>query len=162
MKTLRVQSFFPLLIASILFLLPSCWPWSAQDKHTGIVVINVLDKDLYDDCHIKGSINVTIDRIERYAQQKIYKNAVVVLYCSNYMCSTSGFSRGKLIALGFKNALVYEGGTAEWYQLGYPTEGPAKSPYLKKVLTAPEKQEHYVISAQELKKKIDEHEAQKS
>jgi len=139
-----------------LVVLPACWPAGSKkvEKQKGLVVINVLSKALYDDCHIKGSINVPFEKAEQYAQEKIDKLAQVVLYCSNFMCTSSSFVRKKLVSLGFKNVWVYEGGAAEWYQLGYPTEGPATMAYLTKKIKAPERQESYVMSAQVLKQRL--------
>lgn len=155
MKTVFSKSIFFTLLLFLLILLPACWPWGAQ-KQKGLVVINVLDKELYDDCHIKGSINVPITDIESYAQERIDNAADIVLYCSNYFCGSSSFAREKLVKLGFKSVWVYEGGTAEWFQLNYPVDGPAKSPYLSKKIMVPEHQEDFMVSAETLKKMIEE------
>ncbi len=116
-------------ITGILIWLPGCW--QKTDKKDGLVIVNVLDKELYDDCHIKGSINIPFEMIEEQAAM-IAKNADVVIYCSNYQCSTSEYAARKLQDQGFKNVSVYEGGTAEWFQEGLPVEGPHKLPYLVK------------------------------
>ena len=116
---------FGILIIS----LPGCW--QSKDKKDGLVIINVLDKELYDDCHIEGSINIPFEMIEEQAAT-IDKNAQVVIYCSNYQCSTSEYAARKLCSQGFKNVWVYEGGIAEWFQEGLPIEGPHKQAYLRK------------------------------
>jgi len=138
--------------------LPSCWPFGikkAEKIHKDFVMVNVLDKKLYDDCHITGSINVTVSEIEDYASKKIDKNAEVVFYCSNYMCSASEFARKKLVELGFAKVFVYEGGMADWYQRGYPSTGEAKSPYLKRKIKGPKELGPHEIDADGLKKKIE-------
>ena len=161
---MEIKRFFQghsLSVLSILFLvfLPACWPFTkkqeAVEKQKGLVVINVLSKKMYDDCHIVGSISVPFEQVEQYVQDTIDKDAEIVFYCSNYMCSASGFSRKKLMDLGFKNVLVYEGGTAEWAQLGYPVTGPCKLSYLKKKMEIPDGLEPGVIIAQDLKKKME-------
>ncbi len=118
-------------LIGIMVLLPGCWEKPCEEKKAGLVVINVLDKDLYEDCHIKGSINVPFEMIEEYAQQ-LDKNSEIVLYCSNYQCATSEFAAQKLRQQGFAKVSVYEGGTAEWYQLGLPVDGPHTQTYLSK------------------------------
>lgn len=161
MELKRFFQKYPVSVLSILFLifLPACWPAAEEQeeapKQKGLIVINVLSKKMYKDCHIAGSISVPFETVEKYAQENIDHDAEIVLYCSNYMCSASGFARKKLMDLGFKNVWVYEGGTAEWIQFGYPVEGPCKLSYLKKKMDAPDEQEPYVISAQELKKKME-------
>lgn len=115
-------------------LLPSCWGAKDEEKKTGLLVVSVLDKETYDDCHIKGSINVQLDQLEQFAKT-VDSEAEIVLYCTNYLCTASGYAAKKLSNLGFKHVSVYEGGTAEWYQNDLPTEGACKRPYLKQVIT---------------------------
>jgi len=129
--------------------------WRKVDnKKTGLVVLNVLSKDMYDDCHIEGSINIPMDVMSR-AKEIIDKNAEVVTYCSNYLCGASAAARKKLIEMGFKNVLVYEGGVAEWYQKGFPVKGKKLKPYLKNKVEALKKEKKdYELTAEELKAKM--------
>lgn len=122
------------LVVSSLFLLSGCGSSDnkqVQKKHTGLVVVNVLDKDLFDDCHIKGSINIPFESIEICADV-IDKDAEVVFYCSNYFCLASGQACTIAKEQGFSRVYAYEGGTAEWFLNGLPVEGPAQSSYLKR------------------------------
>jgi len=124
-------------------LLPGCWsgwqePEQANDNN--LVVINVLDQDFYNDCHIKGSVNVTLDAIEQFSTT-LDKNTEIVVYCSNYQCSTSEYAAKKLKSLGHNGVYVYEGGIAEWYQKGLPVEGPSKTAYLAKRVSEPVSQQ---------------------
>jgi len=141
----------------ILFMVSGCQREAENvTKYTGLVVINVLDKKLYDDCHIKGSISVPFEQVIEFVRKHVDKDAEIVLYCSNYMCTTSGHAAKKIAALGY-NVVVYEGGTAEWYQQGLPVEGPAKEPYLKRVIPQPEGMDTDVIhqiTSQELAHKL--------
>lgn len=126
-------------------------------KRGGLVVINVLDKEPYDDCHIKGSVNVPFTQLSAYAQNLDPETAEIVVYCSNYMCSTSGHACKQLMKMGFKHVWAYEGGTAEWYQMGLPVEGPCKNSYLTQKMTPPPHDGEStvaVITAQELAKKL--------
>ncbi len=104
-------------------------------------VINVLDKALYDDAHIKGSEQIDSHMVEKVAQNWD-KESTIVVYCANYMCSASRDIAKRLTAMGFKNTKAYEGGTAEWYQLSqkdpsYVIVGPAQEKYLKVPVKAP-------------------------
>ncbi len=154
------KSLFLLIIIGIVSFLPSCWN-SSQEKKTGLVVVNVLDKELYDDCHIKGSIHIPFDQLKD-APNIIDKNAQVVCYCSNYMCGASSAARKKLIEMGYKKVYVYEAGMAEWHQKGFPVgkNCSCKKDYLEGVIPAPEKKkEAYELTTQELKAKIDAYNA---
>lgn len=153
-----------------LFLLPSCNcsrdKASAEvktEKVSSLKVINVLDKELYDDCHIKGSVNVPFmdmdnpDRspIEDYVKD-LPKDTKLVIYCSNYMCSASGEIAKKLNGMGFKNVWAYEAGMADWFQNKLPVEGSCKEAYLTKVIAASKEQHDFkVISTEELKKMME-------
>lgn len=148
------------LIAGAMVVLPSCMfdkENTGEQKKVGLVVINVLKKELYEDCHIEGSLSVPFDQVEQQVQACVDKDAEVVIYCSNYMCSASGAACKKLQTLGFNNVCAYEAGTAEWYQQGLPTKGPGKSSYLNHKL---EPTKHNgdtnirVISTQELAQKM--------
>ncbi len=153
MNIYRSFTLSALAMFCVLCTLPGCW---GEQKKTGLVVVNVLDKPFYDDCHIKGSINIPLEDVEK-KMDTIDQNAEIVLYCSNYQCSTSEYVGQRLRANGFLNVSVYEGGTAEWYQAGLPVEGPHTQVYLSKPsrkLGQDNEQEIPVISMQELAQKM--------
>lgn len=140
-------------------LLPGCGcsQKAAAQKKQGLFVINVLDKATYDDAHIKGSVHVPFDDVAVFAADLDADNAEIVVYCSNYMCTSSDYVAKRLQALGFKKVWAYEGGMAEWYQLGLPVEGPAKLEYLSKKIEKPAEQESSTvqqITADELAHKL--------
>ena len=139
--------------------LAGCGSFESKPK---LVIINVLDKEYYDDCHIADSkqawsINVPFLEIDEYAQKNLDKESEIVLYCSNYKCSASGAAARRLAKMGFKKVYAFEGGMAEWKQLGYPTKGSCQMPYLTQVVPKPDEAEPLVISAQELHQKMQEH-----
>jgi rhodanese-related sulfurtransferase len=131
-------------------LLAGCFTKQAT-KNTGPLVINVLDKALYDDCHIPGSVRVDFDKVERYVSD-YKKDHPIVVYCSNFACMTSHFVVNKLIEKGYTQARIYAGGMADWYQAGYPVEGPAQQPYLHKKMELEDKEADRLptINTQEL------------
>lgn len=138
-------------------------------KEAGLVVVNVLDKNLYDDCHIDpqliapgkkvSSVNVSMDDLEKHAETHWDKALThIIVYCANYMCTASAESAKILKDLGYQHVWAYEGGTAEWKNLGYPVAGACTKGYLKQF----EKPEGHevpadvpAITAQELKQKIE-------
>src|SRR5579872_5509479 len=143
------------LTVTISILLASCGHKN-EVLNTDLIVLNVLDRDLYDDCHIKNSLHVPFDKVEEFSK-KIDKNTHLVIYCSNYQCSTSGYVAKKLKDLGFCNVSVYEGGMAEWFQEGLPVDGAHKCSYLYKpsrCIAHDESDEIPVISIQELAEKM--------
>lgn len=119
------------------------------------LVINVLDHQYYDECHIKGSINVPFSQLDDYAK-KLDRTIEIVVYCANYMCPMSRNAWHKLNDLGFTNVKAYEGGIREWFQLGLPVEGACKDSHLKDKTPQPPQEDKKVvtISAQELAQKL--------
>lgn len=153
--------FFGLSLASVL-LLAGCWGGNkdeatpAEEKMQPgekMLVVNVLDPELYEDAHIKGSINVPFDQLDEFLK-KTDKNTELVFYCANYACSASGASAEQAKVEGFANARAYEGGTAEWVNLGYPHDGPATQDYIHGDNPKPDHLADYAISAEELKQKM--------
>jgi len=149
-----------LVTLACLVALPGCF-WNNQETKTvsekaaQLYVVNVLSKDMYNDAHIKGSIHMDLDDLDEYAG-KWNKETPVVFYCSNYQCSASGHAAKIFKKAGFKHVYAYEGGAAEWSQLGYPMVGNQSeeiSGYLKQPVEAPEDAKHDfdVITAAELK-----------
>lgn len=115
-----------------------------------LLVINVLAKDTYADCRIKGSINVPFDHLATYAKD-LSKDQPIVVYCASYVCPVSTHAWRELHKLGFKNIWAYEGGITEWRQKKLPTEGSCKLSYLQEIYEpAQAKQDIKHISAEEL------------
>ncbi len=85
-------------------------------------VINVLDTQYYDDCRIKGSINIPAKNLESFAQS-LEKDSTIIVYCASYICHASKDAWHILDRMGFKNIYAYEGGISEWYLRHYPIEG---------------------------------------
>ena len=94
-----------------------------------LLVINVLSNEYYEDCHIQGSINIPLDQFEKNAVN-LERDKKIVIYCASYLCSASKRASKILHSMGFRNLLVYEGGTKEWREKGFPTVGSCKLPYL--------------------------------
>lgn len=94
-----------------------------------IRVVNVLTKNYHDDCHITGSINAPLPHLVELAQSWD-RSQTIVIYCALAECDASEKGCTLLKCMGFTNILEYKGGIKEWYQLHYPTTGPAESEYL--------------------------------
>lgn len=119
-----------------------------------LLVINALSKNYYDDCHIKGSMSVPLDKLEAYAE-KLDKKTPIVVYCASYNCPVSEKAWRILNALGFNNVWAYEGGLAEWSQKGYPCAGSCREEYLSRQ-EKPLEHDIKKITAEDLKKKMEE------
>jgi rhodanese-related sulfurtransferase len=131
----KVLGFF--IIIGILLVLGYAFRMFKSKSEPDLYVVNVLDSNLYGDCHIKGSINVPFGEHEEWAK-KLDKNSHIVFYCSNYMCTASGQAAKDLKKLGFNNVWAYEAGMADWFQNKLPVEGSCKEAYLNMQMNKPE------------------------
>ena len=110
-----------------------------------LCLINVLDKEEFEDAHITGSINIPYHEIEK-TLKLIPHNKKVIFYCANYLCTASSEAAKSAVRQGFKNVYTYEGGMAEWYQINlndksYTYKGPAQLSYLQVIIPQPEYKE---------------------
>ncbi len=118
------------------FFFSGCWFSKTSDTSADqasvskLVVVNVLDKANFDDCHMTGSINIPFEAIDD-AMKTLSKKDRYVLYCSNYACTAAPFAASMMKEAGFEHAAFFPGGIVEWYQKGYPCTGPAQMGYLK-------------------------------
>ena len=118
-------------------------------------VINVLGDTTYNDCHIKNTINVPLSQLEEFVKT-LARDEELIVYCASYKCPASSNAQQLLTDLGFSNVRAYEGGINEWYQKGYPCEGPCKEAYIHEKVVKPFEIEILVkeISAEEVKDKL--------
>jgi hypothetical protein len=155
---LKRSVFTGVAVASLL-VLSGCEFGKNKEKEPTLIVVNVLAKELYDDCHIPGSIQVDFEKITDVAKAWP-KSAKIVIYCANYSCTASASAARDLKAQGF-DAYEYAAGAAGWLQAGLPVVGEAHSPYLhqaneqyaESMLGVP------VVSTEELKQLLDKEES---
>lgn len=100
-----------------------------MSSNPSMLVINVLTEKYYKDCHINGSINVPLKELVDRARNWD-RSQKIVIYCALDECDAGEKGCILLGCMGFTNVVDYRGGIKEWYQLGYPTQGPAVSEYL--------------------------------
>lgn len=98
-------------------------------ENPSVRVVNVLPKNLYDDCHILNSESVPLKELVAQAADWP-RNELIIVYCALDICDAGQKAYVLLSCMGFTNVIDYEGGIKEWFQLGYPTEGPAECTYL--------------------------------
>ena len=75
---------------------------------------NVLTDQYFSGEFIPGSRHVSLDRIGREVAEKQFpKETEIIVYCAGPECPQSEMAVNKLNALGYKNAIAYEGGLEE-------------------------------------------------
>ena len=72
---------------------------------------------------IPGSRRVPVDQVGReLARAPLPKDAAIVVYCSGPACPNSRDAGAKLVAFGYTNVAVFEGGLEAWKAAGRPIE----------------------------------------
>ena len=86
------------------------------------VLVEALGSGYWADAHLPGALNIPADQVDRLAPRLLPDlDAEIVMYCST-TCQNSDIAAKRLIDLGYRNVLVYEGGKEDWIEHGLPVE----------------------------------------
>jgi rhodanese-related sulfurtransferase len=91
----------------------------------GALPVDARDEALYADGHLPGALSLPLgDVVNRLAsfRQQVAGERTLVLYCNGYGCPDSFDLGVQLIAAGFQDVRVYEGGFPEWQDAGLPVD----------------------------------------
>jgi len=86
-------------------------------------------RELYAAGHLPKAVSLPLDEIDTALPAftaTVPTATSLVVYCSGYGCSDSFDLAEKLLAAGYADVMVYEGGFPEWHDAGLPVE--AKTP----------------------------------
>ncbi len=169
MKNSTYVAFSLLLIITLVT--PSCdllmkkAPESAQKaegQEPNVRIVDVNPPELYNNAHIKGAINVPLDKVKEVSEGWNKKTPVVV-YCASYDCTASDDVAEQLQKLGFEDVSVYPGGINAWVfsakknKEAYPFEGAATGDFFaKEVAVSAPKPGVKVVKVEELAKLVGE------
>ncbi|MCF6178807.1 MAG: rhodanese-like domain-containing protein [Geopsychrobacter sp.] len=92
---------------------------------TGSRFIDARDAHLYADSHLPGAISLPLgevdQRLEAFSAQ-VPRETSLILYCNGFGCPDSFDLGVRLIAEGYRQVKVYEGGFPEWRDRGRQLE----------------------------------------
>lgn len=87
----------------------------------GAVLIDVREKDEWDEQHIPEAIHVSRGRLEGEIEEKVTDpNATIIVHCGGG--GRSALAAETLQRMGYKNAMSLSGGLKAWKKAGLPTE----------------------------------------
>lgn len=89
------------------------------------IIIDARDREAFQKGHIRGAISIPLGEAEGLIpnlSRKTPKEKMLVVYCGGYDCHDSRLLGEKLLAAGFTQVFVYEGGYPEWQDGGNPVE----------------------------------------
>ena len=75
----------------------------------GAIVIDVRTEEEYNGGHIKGAINIPVDKIETIAYDK---DATLIIYCASGVRSKNAVE--KLVSMGYTSLYNLDGGLLNW------------------------------------------------
>ena len=76
---------------------------------SGAIVIDVRTKEEYDEGHIKGSINIPVDEIDKIDYDK---DDTLIIYCATGIRSQNAIN--KLVDMGYTSLYNLDGGLLNW------------------------------------------------
>jgi rhodanese-related sulfurtransferase len=93
---------------------------AAKSKSGNAVIIDVRDKDEWDEDHIPGAIHMSRGTIELDIEEKVPDpNAIIICHCGGG--GRSALATESLQKMGYKNVRNLAGGFKAWKAAGLPT-----------------------------------------
>jgi rhodanese-related sulfurtransferase len=89
----------------------------------GALSVDARDGALYDDGHLPGAVSLPLGEAEARLEsfrQRVAVEQTLVLYCNGYGCPDSFDLALQLIAAGYRDVRIFEGGFPEWQDAGLP------------------------------------------
>ena len=91
-----------------------------------LVLLEALPARYYDAAHLPGARHFPHDEETLRAPLVVPDRATpIVVYCANRQCRNSHVAAERLVALGYGDVSVYEGGKEAWDAAGLPLERSA-------------------------------------
>lgn len=85
--------------------------------------------ELYAEGHLPAAVSLPLDEVATRLQDfrlQVSTEQSLAIYCNGYGCPDSFDLAVKLIAAGYRDVQVYEGGFPEWQDAGLPIEEGGK------------------------------------
>jgi rhodanese-related sulfurtransferase len=96
------------------------------DSSNPPLLLEALPERYYVQKHLPGARLFPHDQVAKLAPIVAPDtNTEVVVYCASRTCQNSRIAAQQLVALGYRNVAVYEGGKVEWEESGMPFESGA-------------------------------------
>ena len=91
------------------------------ENREDFILVEVLSKESYDEGHLPMAINIPVDKIQDMAPTQLPdKQKLIVVYCSDFLCTASTGATRLLQSMGYVNVVDYKGGKDDWSKAGLP------------------------------------------
>jgi rhodanese-related sulfurtransferase len=87
--------------------------------------IDARSLDAYLEGHLPGARSLPREQIDEQLdafREQVPPDRPLIIYCSGYGCPDSFVLAERLLAVGYRDVRVYEGGLPEWSNAGLPVE----------------------------------------
>jgi rhodanese-related sulfurtransferase len=93
-----------------------------MDRGEDFVLVDALGPEHCESSHLPGSVNLPYEFVDEAGRVLPDKDAEIVVYCMNTLCSASGEEARELEEMGYSSVLHYAGGKQDWIKAGLPVE----------------------------------------
>ncbi len=93
---------------------------------TGALLVDARAHEFYLEGHLPKAVSLPLGELDERLvafMQSVPKKTILVTYCNGYGCPDSYDLGVRLMAEGYADVRVYEGGVPEWRDSGLPMEG---------------------------------------
>jgi rhodanese-related sulfurtransferase len=90
------------------------------------ILVDVRDEAAYLEAHLAGAISIPLAQVASSVGQLERREQTVITYCSCPAEETSSAAASELIAQGFTDVLVLDGGVRTWALMGLPLRAGAR------------------------------------
>ncbi|MDX9709699.1 MAG: rhodanese-like domain-containing protein [Trichloromonas sp.] len=94
----------------------------------GALAVDARAAEVYSEGHLPGAMSFPLgeyDQVLPEFRERVSKEMTLILYCSGFGCPDSFDLGERLLAEGYQDVRVYEGGFPEWRDAGLPVEKEA-------------------------------------
>ena len=91
----------------------------------GHLLVDARDPHIYADSHLAGAISLPLGEVDQLLADfsvRVARDKPLIIYCNGFGCPDSFDLGVRLIAAGYLQVQVYEGGFPEWRDRGRPLE----------------------------------------
>jgi rhodanese-related sulfurtransferase len=94
-----------------------------MERREPMVLAEALPEPYWRKEHLPGAVALPMDEVEARAERLFPdRSTQVVVYCANVECDNSHLAAERLLAMGYTDVRIYEGGKADWRAAQLPLE----------------------------------------
>lgn len=88
------------------------------EHSSNLTLVNTQDKEQFNNCHIKGSINAPLPHLKNLAKDWD-RTRIIVIHGTDTEDTKKETAYSILLELGFTKVKIYQGGLKEWKEKGF-------------------------------------------